>query len=310
MFFDNVQKLYVSDVYPESYNAEFWNQELFTKCSQWVVKNEEPLAMEAGSDIQPPGVPKLPPQLQSYIIFPLKTLKRTLGVLNLVRIEGSAPFSNIDLEIINVLASHASISIENARLYHSIRDNYLKTIRGFALAVEAKDRYTHGHSENVMKFTVVLAKKLKMTDAEIDQIQYAGLLHDIGKIGVSEAILNKPGKLSQDELDEIRKHPELGARIISDVPFLKSLVPLIKYHHEFFNGMGYPEGISGEQIPFGARILCVADSFEAMTSNRPYRKAMPLSRAVEIMREEQGRQFDPQIVEAFIELVNSGVTSR
>jgi putative nucleotidyltransferase with HDIG domain len=224
--------------------------------------------------------------------------------LNLIRSTGSAAFSSIDLEIITVLASQASISIENARLYQSIRDNYLKTVRGFALAVEAKDRYTHGHSENVMKYTVMLARKLGLSEQEIDQIKYAGLLHDIGKIGVSESILNKPGRLTDDEFGEIKKHPDLGARIISDVPFLKSLVPLIRHHHEFFNGKGYPDGIAGEEIPFGARILGIADAYEAMTSNRPYRKALEQNVAMGILTEEKGKQFDPNIVDAFIQLLS------
>jgi putative nucleotidyltransferase with HDIG domain len=227
-------------------------------------------------------------------------------VLNLVRARGATPFSNVDLEIINVLASQASISIENARLYHNIRDNYLKTVRGFALAVEAKDRYTHGHSENVMKYTVVLARELGLKAQEIEQIKYAGLLHDVGKIGVKETILNKPGRLTPEEFDEIKRHPELGARIISDVPFLKSLSPLVRHHHEWFAGGGYPDGIAHDQIPYGARILSVADAFEAMTSDRPYRKSMPLERAMEIMEKEKGSQFDPSIVDVFLKIIDQG----
>ncbi|MBD3391202.1 MAG: response regulator [Chitinivibrionales bacterium] len=306
MFFDSFSRLYTSETFPADHDPAFWKQEFYTACSQWAAGHEEPLALESGSELSPPGLPKLPEHIQSYIVFPLRTPKRTLGVLNLIRVEGSVSFSNIDLEIINVLASQASISIENARLYHSIRDNYLKTVRGFALAVEAKDQYTHGHSEKVMEFTVVLAEKLGLSAQEIDQIKYAGLLHDIGKIGVSENILNKPGRLTDDEFAEIKKHPDLGARIISDVPFLKSLVPLIRHHHEFFDGSGYPDRIAHDEIPYGARILCVADSFEAMTSNRPYRKAMPRDMASEILTKEKGRQFDPHVVDAFLELLQSG----
>jgi len=306
MFFNNAQQLFIAGFFPAGYDQTFWGQEFFAACSQWVVGHEEPLSLEAAG-AAPPGLPRIPSQLQSYVVFPLRTPKRMLGVLNLIRIEGSAAFSNIDLEIINVLTSQASISIENARLYHSIRDNYLKTIRGFAMAVEAKDHYTHGHSENVMKYTVVLAKKLGLSDVDIDQIKYAGLLHDIGKIGVSEAILNKPGRLTAEEYNEIKKHPDLGARIISDVPFLQPLVPLIRHHHEFFDGSGYPDGIARDEIPLGARILCVADSFEAMTSNRPYRKAIGMERAIEILDMEKGKQFDPGVIDAFLGLVKGGV---
>jgi putative nucleotidyltransferase with HDIG domain len=176
-------------------------------------------------------------------------------------------------------------------------------VRGFALAVEAKDQYTHGHSENVMKYTVVLARQMGLSPQDVEQVKYAGLLHDIGKIGVSESILNKPGRLTDEEFEEIRKHPELGARIISDVPFLKSLVPLVRHHHEFYNGGGYPDGIDGENIPFGARVLSVADAFEAMTSDRPYRKSLPRTVATDILRKESGTQFDPLVVDAFLAML-------
>jgi putative nucleotidyltransferase with HDIG domain len=247
--------------------------------------------------------PPLPPAVESYIAFPLKTPQKTIGVLNLVRVKDAAPFSHVDLEIINVLASQASISIDNVRLYYNIRDNYLKTIRAFALAVEAKDRYTHGHSENVMKYTVVLAKQLGLSDTEIENVKYAGLLHDIGKIGISEFILNKPSRLTPYEFDEIRKHPEVGAKIIADVPFLRPLVPLVLHHHEYFDGSGYPDGIGGEEIPFGARILSVADVFEAMTSNRPYRKALSPELAVQTLIAGKGKQFDPCMVDAFMDVL-------
>jgi putative nucleotidyltransferase with HDIG domain len=247
--------------------------------------------------------PPLPPTVQSYIAFPLKTPKKIIGVLNLIRVEGTISFSHVDLEIINVLASQSSISIDNVQLYQDIRDNYLKTIRAFALAVEAKDRYTHGHSENVMKYTVVLAKHLGLPEDEIENVKYAGLLHDIGKIGISEFILNKPSRLTQYEFDEIKKHPGVGAKILADVPFLQPLVPLVLHHHEFFDGNGYPDGIAGDKIPLGARILSVADVFEAMTSNRPYRKALLPDMVVKALIAGKGKQFDPRIVDAFLEVL-------
>jgi response regulator RpfG family c-di-GMP phosphodiesterase len=306
MFYDNNSRLFIAETAPATVDANFWNSRVFISGSQWVAQSEEPLVLDASNQNVPAGVVPLPPEIQSYIVFPLKTPQRLLGVLNLVRMRGNMSFSNVDLELINVLSSQASISIENARLYHNIRDNYLKTIRGFALAVEAKDRYTHGHSENVMKYTVVLAKYMGLSAQEIEQIKYAGLLHDIGKIGVSESILNKPGRLTPEEFEEIKAHPEIGARIISDVPFLKSLVPIVKHHHEFFNGQGYPDHIAGDQIPLGARILSIADAFEAMTSNRPYRKAMPYEVAMEILFNQKNLQFQPDLVDIFLEIIQRG----
>jgi putative nucleotidyltransferase with HDIG domain len=306
MFYDNADRLFIAETTALPAPGDFWNTKVFVSGSQWAAKNGEPMMLEWGKTTVPAGVVPLPDEIQAYIVFPLKTPQRTLGVLNLVRMRGNISFSNVDMELINVLASQASISIENARLYRNIRDNYLKTIRGFALAVEAKDRYTHGHSENVMKYTVVLARYLGLPPQEIEQIKYAGLLHDIGKIGVSEAILNKPGSLTPEEFDEIKSHPDIGARIISDVPFLKSLVPIVKHHHEFFDGSGYPNGISGEAIPLGARILSVADAFEAMTSNRPYRKAMETSVATKIIFQQSGKQFQPDLVDIFLEIIRQG----
>ncbi len=306
MLFDSDMKLYPALVTQLPFEEAFWDKPVFSVASKWAVDNGEPLAIKSTMNNTPAEFPALPEDIQSYIVFPLRTPKKVIGALNLIRVQDKIPFSNVELEITNVLASQTSISFENARLYQNIRENYLKTIRGFALAVEAKDKYTHGHSENVMKYSVELSKHLGLLESEIEQIKYAGLLHDVGKIGVDEAILNKPGKLTALEFEQIKEHPALGCRILSDVPFFNSLIPLIRHHHEFYNGNGYPDGLANGQVPFGARILSVADAFEAMTSNRPYRKAMPLEVALNIIQEEKGRQFDPEIVEAFFEVIKAG----
>jgi response regulator RpfG family c-di-GMP phosphodiesterase len=305
IFTDKNRKLSLAESKGAEFGADFWTAQPFILAARRVLERQEPLVIESGRELPADGLRPLPHGIQAYVAFPLKTPSHTIGVLNLVRTTGGDPFSNLDLELINVLASQASISIENVRLYQNIRDNYLKTIRAFALAVEAKDEYTHGHSENVMKFTVMIATHLNLPPHEIEQFKYAGLLHDIGKIGVSERILSKPGKLTPQEFSEIKKHPELGSKIIADVPFLQPLVPLVLSHHEFFGGGGYPHGISGNDIPFGSRILSVADAFEAMTSDRPYRKAMPEEVGLGILETQRGLQFDPDIVDAFKAAVRS-----
>jgi len=304
-FFDDTSKLRIALSSADPYDEAFWNLPVFTAASKRAAEKAEPyiLGLERGN--MPEQFPPLPESVLSSMVFPLKTPKGILGVLNLVRSRNSNPFSKLDMEIINVLSSQASISIENARLYQNIRDNYLKTVRGFALAVEAKDKYTHGHSENVMKYTVILAKHLGLSGKDIEQIKYAGLLHDIGKIGVDEAILNKPGKLTVEEFEQIKRHPVLGSRILENVPFFESLIPLIRHHHEFFNGKGYPDGLASQNIPYGARILSVADAFEAMTSNRPYRKALSHDVAFDIMIKEKNNQFDPGIVDSFVEIMRA-----
>lgn len=304
MLIDQNGKLGITDVSGKNYNREYFLKKTFLLSSRFVARKGEPILLEQGTSDLPDDILPVPSDIQSYISFPLKTPSATLGVLHLIRRIGHDSFTDLDLEITNVLTSQASISIENVRLYSNIRDNYLKTIRAFALAVEAKDQYTHGHSENVMKYTMMLAKHLGLPDHELEQVKYAGLLHDIGKIGISENILNKATRLTPQEFNEIRRHPELGANIIADVPFLKSLVPLVLHHHEFFSGVGYPAGINGEEIPFGARILSVADAYEAMTSNRPYRKALSEEIACDILKKERGHQFDPHIVDAFLDILN------
>ncbi len=304
MLIDQTGKMSIAGASPDPFGQEFFQQGIFPRASEWVAKNEEPLVVEKDTrNWISEKFPPLPPVVQSYIAFPLKTPKKIIGVLNLIRVEGTISFSHVDLEIINVLASQSSISIDNVQLYQDIRDNYLKTVRAFALAVEAKDRYTHGHSENVMKYTVVLAKHLGLAEEVIENIKYAGLLHDIGKIGISEFILNKPSRLTPFEFEEIKKHPGVGAKILADVPFLQPLVPLVLHHHEFYDGTGYPDGIAGDKIPLGARILSVADVFEAMTSNRPYRKALMPEMVVKSLIAGKGKQFDPQMVDAFLEVL-------
>jgi len=300
---DQAGKLAITETAGAHFEPIYWLSKPFVAASRLVAQQHEPLLIKKSSEPPPGNLPPIPGEIRSLISYPLKTASRVIGVLNLVRLATKDPFSSLDMEIINVLASQASIAIENVRLYHNIRDNYLKTIKAFALAVEAKDEYTHGHSENVMQYTIYLAKKLGLSDTELELVKYAGLLHDIGKIGISENILNKTAKLTPQEFDEIKKHPELGARIISDVPFLKSLVPMVLHHHEFYNGNGYPAKIAGEAIPFGARILSVADAYEAMTSNRPYRKSLSKEVALNILKEEREKQFDPQIVDAFLEIM-------
>ncbi|MBN2037198.1 MAG: response regulator [Chitinispirillaceae bacterium] len=299
-FCDPQKKLSLARLAQSRLRTDFWLRQAFVHATQWVLDHQEPLVIDRDKNDLPPALKPLPSDVHAFIAFPLKTASHTIGVLNLVRLQERMPFSNLDLELINVLASQASISIENVRLYHNIRDNYLKTIRAFAIAVEAKDLYTSGHSENVMKYAVMIAKHLDLSHAEIERVKYAGLLHDIGKIGVSEYILNKPGKLTPQEFHEIKKHPEIGAKIIADVPFLKSLVPLVLHHHEFYGGGGYPHGIAGEDIPLGARILSVADAYEAMTSDRPYRKSLSQETAFSILDTQRGIQFDPAIVDAFL----------
>lgn len=203
--------------------------------------------------------------------------------------------------LLSNLVNQARIALTNSRLYSDIKENYIRTIKALAIAVDAKDTYTHGHSENVMNIAEEIAREMNLDEKNIGIIRDAGLLHDIGKIGIPGQILNKPGPLTYEEFNGIMKtHSSLGANIVRDVPFLQGLYKLILHHHEHFDGSGYPDGIKGEQIPLGARILHVADAFEAMTSNRPYRTSLGEVEAMRRLVAAKFTQFDPAVIDAFL----------
>jgi putative nucleotidyltransferase with HDIG domain len=203
--------------------------------------------------------------------------------------------------LLSNLVNQARIALTNSRLYSDIKENYIRTIKALAIAVDAKDTYTHGHSENVMNIAEEIAREMNLDEKNIGIIRDAGLLHDIGKIGIPGQILNKPGPLTYEEFNGIMKtHSSLGANIVRDVPFLQGLYKLILHHHEHFDGSGYPDGIKGEQIPLGARILHVADAFEAMTSNRPYRTSLGEVEALRRLVAAKSTQFDPVVIDAFL----------
>ncbi len=196
------------------------------------------------------------------------------------------------------------IIIRNSfKLYVDMRRVYLDTIQALAAAIEAKDPYTRGHSERVAQYAVAIARELDLPEEEIDTIHYAALLHDIGKIGISENILNKPSTLSEEEFEKIKSHPVIGSTIVGRVNFLSKASDLIRYHHERANGSGYPEGLISGQIPRGAEILAVTDVFDALSSDRPYRKAWEMEELVNKLIIDSGREFNPEVVESLIRVL-------
>jgi putative nucleotidyltransferase with HDIG domain len=206
--------------------------------------------------------------------------------------------------LISGLVNQVRISLINARLYNDMKVNYMRTIKALAIAVDAKDKYTLGHSEKVMLLAEELARELQDFDnRRVAVIRDAALLHDIGKIGIPGNILNKPGPLSYDEFNGVMKsHSTLGANIVKEVPFLRELYVLILHHHEHYDGSGYPGGLIGENIPLGARILHIADAFDAMTSDRPYRSSLGHKEAVRRIVADSGKHFDPGLVGAFLRM--------
>ena len=182
---------------------------------------------------------------------------------------------------------------------------YLDTIQSLRYAVEAKDPYTRGHSDRVSEYAVLIGRKMGLSEDEIKTLQIGGLFHDIGKIGVPDTILQKEAKLTDDEYSQIKNHPSIGAHILGEAEAFKDIIPIVKYHHERFDGRGYPSRLSGEKIPLLARITAVADTFDAMTSKRSYRNALDIQYVKEEIERCKGTQFDPKIAEVFLEILNN-----
>jgi putative nucleotidyltransferase with HDIG domain len=224
-------------------------------------------------------------------------------MLNSRRFAQGLKENNVALEKQNILlAKRIEDSTRNlTRLYEDLRSTYMRTIKVLAQAIDARDHYTHSHSENVAKYAVIIASEMGFSAKEIEVIRQACELHDLGKIGIEDNILMKQGKLTDDEWIQIRKHPVIGAQILEPLTFLNDVIDLVRQHHERFNGTGYPEGRHGEDIILGARIINLADSYEAMRSARSYRK-VPLTKeeAVEEISKNSGTQFDPKVVEVFL----------
>jgi response regulator RpfG family c-di-GMP phosphodiesterase len=215
-------------------------------------------------------------------------------------------FAADDLLLLSAVCNFAGPALDSARLYTELQLTYLSTMRAFVSSLEAKDTYTRGHSERVADYARLLAQACGFKRRELDMVVFGGMLHDIGKIGVSEGILNKPAPLTPEEWRVVRGHPEMGARIVTHIEYLAPAVPMILHHHERIDGRGYPHGLTGDDIELGARIVTVADSFDAMTTHRPYRRAMDVAQATKLLRAHAGRQFDAQIVETFLALLEAG----
>ena len=243
-------------------------------------------------------------RITTYLSCPLLIRGRVIGVLNMQRANVHHEFTTGELQSLKVIASKAAYAISNSKLYDDLEKAYLSTIMALANAVEARDRNTSGHTVRVTYLAELIAKEFCWDEERMFILSMGCSLHDIGKIGVPDSILNKPGFLNQREMAIMRKHTELGARIIEGVDFLKPCQPYITAHHEWWDGSGYPGGLKNEDIPKEGRILAVADSFDAMVTDRPYRRSRSIEQAVQELVDFSGRQFDPAIVEIFLEALN------
>jgi putative nucleotidyltransferase with HDIG domain len=233
-----------------------------------------------------------------------------VSVLSMGLLGGEIPATVLCLTPV-VFLTYRSFHIYSERT-HALNESqkqlselYAATTKSLALAIDAKDRYTHQHIIRVQRYAVAIAKHMGLTGDELQAIDIGALLHDIGKMGISEAVLLKPGRLTNEEYEEIKQHPRIGAEILAPVPFPYPVLPVVKYHHERWDGTGYPEGLKAENIPLSARILAVADVYDALTTDRSYRGAWSHAAARAEIERQSGKQFDPRVVEAFVEVIES-----
>lgn len=243
--------------------------------------------------------------LRSLLSVPLVEKGRAFGVLSIYS-ERPNYFHKEDIKLLSMFASFASIAISNARLYEKAKANYMGAIKFLANALDAKDSYTAGHSERVAKIALEIARHLRLSELQKDALQYASYLHDLGKVSIDINTLRKPAPLTKAEWKCIYRHPQVGARIISNIEALSNLVPIILHHHAHYAGGGYPDkSMKSEKIPIGSRILAVADAYEAMVSHRSYRKALSKEKACTELLRCAGTQFDPTVVNTFLKTQNS-----
>ncbi len=234
----------------------------------------------------------------SLMCAPLKAKDKVVGVIKLGN-DRPVTYSAEDLKLFTTLASLAAVAIENASLYEQLKEAFYTTVYTLAETIEKRDPYTGNHTKRVMEYSLAIGKTLGLPEEDMARLQLGAALHDIGKIGVRDSVLLKESSLTDEEFEQIKMHAVYGEEIISRISQLQSAIPGVKHHHEKFNGRGYPDGLKGDEIDITARIIAVADSFDAMTTNRPYRKGLSLDEAFEELRKYSGSQFDPEVVDAF-----------
>ncbi len=276
--------------------------------SNWVIENREPILIRKIADsrdfsrMSPIGFTR-----ETIICAPLFVHDEVFGTLTIANRPDGTSFCDEDMEMLSTIAAQASVAIKNARLYEEQQSIYLNTVHALVSAIEASDLYTRGHSERVTRYALALGRHLDLPESSFKDLEQAAILHDIGKIGIDDSLLHKVDELSLNDIARLREHPMIGMRILEPIQFMTRVREIIGQHHERFDGQGYPLGLASEKLLLEARILSVADSFDAMTSDRPYRKALSQDIAIKELEQHTGTQFDPRVVTAFLELIDSGI---
>lgn len=255
-------------------------------------------------DIKPLEKSLLDEGFISHIRMPLVVKGEIYGLLTVGSKRASA-YTPEDLSTMEKLASQIGVALENARLVKDLEELFIGIVRTLSKVIDTKSPWTQGHSERVTDYALSIGRAMGMTEAELKRLELAGLLHDLGKVGTYEAILDKPGRLTDEELEIMRQHPSKGAEILQPIKQLADVTAIIKCHHEFYDGSGYPDGIKGESIPLMARMLTVADAVDAMSADRPYRKGKPKDAIIQELKRCSGTQFDPAVARTFLAIIEA-----
>jgi putative nucleotidyltransferase with HDIG domain len=242
------------------------------------------------------------------LFIPLNTKGELIGFFIVGPKRSTQAYTPDDEVTLSTLANQMAVIFENARLYEDLEGTFVQTVVTLANAIDMRDTYTSSHSQRIAEWAADTARLLGCTTQEVQAIYWGGLLHDIGKIGIPDAILRKPGKLDPSEWEIIREHTVRGAQLVAPIKKLADVAPLIEYSHERYDGSGYPYGLKGDNIPLGARIIGVVDSYSAMRDERPYKMPISYEEAVKELKRNAGILFDPQVVNAFLYVLNGTMT--
>ena len=278
-----------------------------TSVSSWVINNRQPLLVaDINQAPQFDRFSELGYERKTLICAPLMVMDEIIGTISVVNKNDNSQFYSYELEMLTTIAAQAAIAIKNATLYDEQQQTYLNTIQALVTAIEASDSYTKGHSERVTRYSVEIGRRLDLSTDRLQILERAAILHDIGKIGIDLTLLHKEGKLSAFDINELQLHPVIGMKILEPIEFLKDVRTCIGQHHERYDGRGYPNHLKHVDQLLESRIIGVADAFDAMTSDRPYRKALTLDVAITELLDNSGTQFDPAIVEIFTSILKDG----